>query len=313
MKYKFIDLIHDVLKESNEPLTPDEIWNKGEQLGYSTRLASSGKTPVKSLAARLYVDIRDNENTLFSQTSVRPAKFYLKSREAELGNQEIQAENDEVNNRYKEKDLHKLLATFVLGDQHFKCKVKTIGHEKSRRTTKGKNEWLHPDIVGVYYPFADYSRESLELFSVLENNPYKLYSFEMKKSLNFSNLREYYFQAVSNSSWAHEGYLVTMDISKDDEFLEELSRLNNAFGIGIIKLNPENITQSEVMFQAHEKVNIDWSTVERLVKENKDFKSFVSDILLDTSNTTNRLMGRYDECFNDDDDAAEYARQKGII
>jgi hypothetical protein len=33
----------------------------------------------------------------------------------------------------------------------------------------------------------------------------------MKKELNFSNLRESYFQAVSNSSWANEGYLVTAE------------------------------------------------------------------------------------------------------
>lgn len=68
----------------------------------------------------------------------------------------------------------------------------------------------------------------------------------MKKTLNFTNLREYYFQAVSNSSWANEGYIVALDIDEDDSFLAELKRLNNAFGIGVIKLNDENIIMSNL-------------------------------------------------------------------
>ena len=68
----------------------------------------------------------------------------------------------------------------------------------------------------------------------------------MKKTLNFTNLREYYFQAVSNSSWANEGYSVALDIDEDDSFLAELKRLNNAFGIGVIKLNAENIIMSNL-------------------------------------------------------------------
>ncbi len=68
----------------------------------------------------------------------------------------------------------------------------------------------------------------------------------MKKTLNFTNLREYYFQAVSNSSWANEGYIVALDIDEDDSFFAELKRLNNAFGIGVIKLNAENIIMSNL-------------------------------------------------------------------
>lgn len=58
----------------------------------------------------------------------------------------------------------------------------------------GKNKWLHPDIVGVHFPFDSYTDNTLKLFDVLKVNPYKLYSFEMKISLGLSNLRECYFQ-----------------------------------------------------------------------------------------------------------------------
>src|SRR5258707_14769867 len=46
----------------------------------------------------------------------------------------------------------------------------------------------------------------------------KLYSFEIKKSLSFANLREAFFQAVSNSSWSQEGYLVAAELSSDEDF-----------------------------------------------------------------------------------------------
>ena len=44
----------------------------------------------------------------------------------------------------------------------------------------------------------------------------RLWSFEVKKELNVSNARKSFFQAVSNSSWANEGYLVATSISDGD-------------------------------------------------------------------------------------------------
>lgn len=92
----------------------------------------------------------------------------------------------------------------------------------------------------------------------------------MKRDLNFANLRENYFQAVSNLSWANEGYLVTLNIDET----EELRRLTNAFGVGIIKLNAENIEESEILFQARFNETLDWNTINRLSEDNGDFKSF---------------------------------------
>lgn len=80
MKYSFLDLTKDVLGKSTEPLTVHEIWLKAEEIGLVSKVGTSGKTPEKTLAARLYVDIRDNEKTIFYQSSKRPAKFYLISK-----------------------------------------------------------------------------------------------------------------------------------------------------------------------------------------------------------------------------------------
>lgn len=40
----------------------------------------------------------------------------------------------------------------------------------------------------------------------------RLWSFEAKKIINRSNLRESFFQALSNSSCAHYGYVVAADL-----------------------------------------------------------------------------------------------------
>ena len=112
----------------------------------------------------------------------------------------------------------------------------------------------------------------------LKENAIKVFSFEMKIGITISNLRECFFQAVSNSSWAHEGYLVALNYDEDEELLSEMRRLSAAFGIGFIKLNPQNIEQSEMIIPAKPKDSVDWETINRLVEENSDFKDFVDSI-----------------------------------
>lgn len=176
---------------------------------------------------------------------------------------------------------------------------------------EGKNKWLHPDIVGVHFPFKSYEENTLKLFDMLKVNPYKLYSFEMKKELCFGNLRECYFQAVSNSSWAHEGYLVALQIESDPEFIDEIRRLNNAFGIGVIQLDPEHFMQSEILFSAKERDTLDWDTVNRLVDDNPDFKDFLDDLMEDI--TVGKVKSKYDTPFLDEETAREKCKELGII
>lgn len=168
-----------------------------------------------------------------------------------------------------------------------------------KRRKNGVNKWLHPDMVGVHFPYEEYAKETIELISSFNESTYKLYSFEMKKTLNFQNLRKCYFQAVSNSSWANEGYLVVLNIDQSDEFMDEIRRLNNSFGIGIIKLNAQNIAESEILFPAKLNVTLNWDTINRLVEENEDFKEFVKI----TSETVKiqKVSKEYDEVLNDEE------------
>lgn len=307
-EYTFLDMAKEVMETEQKPLTISQIWKCGEKLNLTEKVGSKGKTPLNTLQARLYIDIRDNENSVFKQISKRPSMFYLKgsSDEDNIETETIVSEPS----GFHERDLHILLSSYVYASPEFRCVTKTIYHERTGKTKKGYNQWLHPDIVGIHFPFGDYSEKTLELQQLVGNCPYKIYSFEMKIALNFLNLREYYFQAVSNSSWANEGYLVALDIDEDESFQSELKRLNNAFGIGVIKLNAENISQSEVILNAKENENLDWDTIDRLA-ENPDFKQFIGDIKDDAA--LGKIKSRYDEVLYDDEAIAEYARKKHII
>ena len=313
MGYKLSDLIKEVLEKADKPLTPKEIWALAVGDGLDRKLTSYGKTPEASIGARLYVSTKNDPDSPYKRTGGKPERFYIKGKYIDEKIPPDNVENKKRQNSYNERILHKLLATYVIGDKNFRCRTKTIYHEKSKREEKGKNKWLHPDMVGIYYPFGEYEKETLDLYSVVEENPYKIFSFELKKEIDFSNIRECYFQAVSNSSWASEGYLVVEKMDEDAEFIDELRRLNNAFGIGVIKLNAENISQSEIVFRATSRKNLDWDTINTLIKENTDFKQFIKDIRLDSSDTDERIRGKYDEYFEDDDDAREYAIKEGIL
>lgn len=317
-KTTFWDVIEKTIEKIGTPLSAKEIWDKANELGILGDFSTTGKTPWATIAAYCYTDINNNaENSIIIQTSERPAQFFLRRLASQIDLQKVQKQKDseiakkektEVK-KFSERDLHALLVAYAFGDSHFKANLKTIFHENSSKAAKGQNEWLHPDLVGVYFPFRDYKSETLEIQSHLSITSIKLFSFELKVSLNFANLRQSYFQAVSNSSWANEGYLVTLNIDDDPTFKDEVRRLNNAFGIGIIKLNPENIFESEILFPSRINQEIDWDTVNRLTNENVDFSDFLKLITEDCK--LGKVKSQYDKVLKMDE-LTKYIKEKGI-
>ncbi|GAA7345306.1 hypothetical protein HpBGD119_11920 [Helicobacter pylori] len=165
---------------------------------------------------------------------------------------------------------------FLSEDPNFKLLCKTIRHEECKKGEWGECKWNYPDIVGVYFPYNKYKEETLKFLHHTGQEKHKLFSFELKKELSFSNLKESYFQAVSNSTWANEGYLVVFEIEKD-KVLGELRRLNQSFGIGVIKLESE-ISNSKILLPAKER-EIDIPTLNMLIEQSpKDFKPFMANI-----------------------------------
>lgn len=317
-KTTFWDIIERTIEKVATPLSAKEIWDKANELGTIGDYTTSGKTPWATIAAYCYTDINNNgDSSMIIQTSERPAQFFLRKLADKIDIQKVQKQKDnEVakkekveTKKFNERDLHSLLVAYALGDTHFKANLKTIFHETSNKGTKGQNEWIHPDLVGVYFPFKDYKKETLEIQSHLTISSIKLFSFELKISLSFVNLREYFFQAVSNSSWANEGYLVAININEDPTFRDELRRLNNAFGIGIIKLNTENVFESEILFPASIKQSIDWDTVNRLANENSDFSDFLKFITEDCK--LGKIKSQYDKVLNLEE-LTKHIKDKGI-
>lgn len=284
-KMTFLELAEKILKEKNEPMTPEEIWKFAQEKGYDKLIATKGKTPWRTIGAQIYVDIRDNKESPFKKIDSKPRKFFLK--ELANGGEFIDIEDNEgimeealTEIKYSERDLHPFLTYFAY--TYLRAYTKTIAHQKSRK--KSYAQWLHPDMVGVYFPFDDWKEEVVKFAKAIGNNIIKLYSFEIKKELTFSNIRESFFQAVSNSSWANEGYLVAAKISQDEEFLSELKRLSSAFGIGIIKIDIEDPDSSDILFPAKFKSELDWDTINKLSVENPDFNYFLERVQKDTSN-----------------------------
>jgi hypothetical protein len=306
MTYSFIDLAHEVLKEATRPLTYQEIWQEGQKKALTAKLETTGKTPWQTLGARLYVDVRDNDGSQFVPVGKRPTRFFLKERQAELTpDAAIRIEKEETRKpekktAFQERDLHPLLAYFAYANPSFNrgrsIYTKTIFHEKSTRT--GYSEWVHPDMVGFYLPIDDWRPSVIEFNRLSDNNSLRLFSFEVKKALHKGNYRESYFQAVSNSSWAHEGYLVAVDILQDDEFLAEIERLASSFGIGIIHLDPADIDGSRIVYPAKMKESLDWEAINKLCEQNSDFEKFLQDVKIDfESKRVHRA--EYDEVLKD--------------
>jgi hypothetical protein len=314
------DVIINTIAKTGIPLTAMEIWQKANELGTIGDFKTEGKTPWATIAAYCYTEInKEGENSRIIQISKRPAQFFLKdllSKSIDLNKiqqkkdmQIIKNEQNGIKNFY-ERDLHPLIVAFANSNTHFKAYLKTIYHENSNKLKKGQNEWLHPDLVGVYYPYSDYEIETREVQDHLKISSIKLFSFEMKINLNFSNLRQSYFQSVSNSSWANEGYLVALTIDDDSTFRDEIRRLNNSFGIGIIKLNVENIYESDILFPSRINPEIDWDTVNRLASENNDFKDFLKLITEDCK--LQKVKSNYDKVLKPED-LKKYIREKGFL
>lgn len=292
----FLEFAEKIIKESNKPLTPNEIWEIGVEKGYNKQVNSTGKTPWRTIGARMYVDIKDNPDTVFIKLKLKPTKFYLKtlSQDYDRVKLEKEQENDSAkkDTGYTERDLHKFLSCYLY--TYHSIYTKTIFHETSSK--KRYAQWLHPDIVGVSFSLEQWEPEILDIAKDVGDLTVKLYSYELKKHLNFSNVRESFFQAVSNSSWANEGYLVAAEIDPDEEFMDEIKRLSNSFGIGIIKLDVSNPDSSEIVYPARQEGAVDIETMNKIAQINPDFKEFLKRVKTDLNSKEIRKE-KYDKIF----------------
>ena len=218
-------------------------------------------------------------------TEERPRKYYYSTQTADAEVEQAEAGQKTVGDKHSvaspsarldEHDLYPLLVRYLL-DEHGVFSMRIDEKKSSNRRGTNGNHWLHPDVVGMENLSAEWSREVRECVSAYSDRRARLWSFEVKLLLNRSNVRECFFQTLSNSSWANFAYLVAQNI-EGGETMKELRMLSAAHGIGLMRLDVENPPESEVLIPACERSAVDWDMVNRLAEENSDFREFVKRI-----------------------------------
>lgn len=214
---------------------------------------------------------------------------------------------------FLERDLHKVFCNYLRTENII---GKTIFHEKSSNKADSNQKWVHPDIVGVH--FEDFKEEATtSLQRVMDTKKsIRLCSYELKRTIEDDyQLKQYYFQALSNSSWANCGYLVAYEI--DESLQEEILRLNASFGIGVILLQAK-ASDVRVICQAKEK-ELDYDTIDKLCHLNPDFRSFIEDLtkVMNTPKnyadvTLSSFVSNCDTVFKDEWELEEYCTKNCI-
>ena len=196
----------------------------------------------RPLLQRRHTDIKTTEG--------RPRKYYFteSSDSAEVDSAEGKGTTASTTSNptvIKEQDLYPMLSEFLLSE--LGVYSKRIDEKRSRNARgAGGNKWLYPDLVGLEDLSGDWHQEIKNCVQQYSDKKTKLWSFEVKILINRSNLREAFFQAVSNSSWANFGYLVASEIEGTDTS-KELRMLASLHGIGFIQLDAENPTEGQII------------------------------------------------------------------
>ncbi|GAA6820203.1 COG2958 family protein [Helicobacter pylori] len=299
MKPQDIKIMQSVLEVTKEPIKVTEIYYKTKELFEKGEIENmfdhGGNTPNQSVNASIYTALNKGEDLPFLKTQENPILIALKSasKEPVLIAQKSSTPSVKIAH---ERDLRPFLTYMACRNENLKCYTKTIFHEGSSKSPKGMDRWLYPDMVGVRFLHAELSNENLIAFSKkFDTLPVKLVSFELKKEISVNNCRECYFQAISNSSWANEGYLVGHHIdTHKPELMDLLKRLHASFGIGVIDLRTDE-DKSAILLNAKYKEKIDYTVALELSEKNKEFSGFLKSVVDYDPKNQNRYKDEFNE------------------
>jgi hypothetical protein len=115
-----------------------------------------------------------------------------------------------------------------------------VEHTSGAHQPAGVNKWKFPDVVVLDWEVGDQSEDGfvldralLEVKRSLGEQPFRLSSIELKVDLTLGNFREFFFQCVSNSKWAHLAQLVVATPISDALLVSELRRLGASYGVSV--------------------------------------------------------------------------------
>ena len=261
---RLIDLILSVLEGADAPLSQGEILDRVKRHPSADQCEELHRVrvPLSAIARQL---------TKYSQGS-QPAVRKIGPRKFEIASNDAPPET-----LISEAEFHPPLVKYAR--LRFDAYCKTINAVKVNKIRNNKiNKWSNPDIVGIsptILKLGGLFRAEVRKLGIFSTKVLQFYSFELKRTINRSNITEAYFQAVSNSSWANYGYLVVGDLSMDESFLANLSRLNHGYGIGVIHLNYKDPEKSEIIVSAREREMADINFMNFLAEINMDFHRIV--------------------------------------
>ncbi|OLQ58229.1 HrgA protein [Helicobacter pylori] len=298
MKPQDIEIVQSVLEAIKEPIKVTEIYDKAKELFSEGKIENmfdyGGETPHQSVSASIYTALNKGEELPFCKVREKPVLIALKGAARELVLNAEKPSTPSVKIAH-ERDLHPFLTYMAFNNENLKCYTKTIFHEESLKSLKGMDRWLYPDMVGVRFLHAELSNENVIAFSKkFDTLPVKLVSFELKKEISVHNCRECYFQAISNSSWANEGYLVGHHINTHDlKLMDLLKRLHGSFGIGVIDLRTDE-DKSAILLNAKYKEKIDYTVALELSEKNEKFNGFLKSVVDYDPNHQHRYKDEFD-------------------
>lgn len=162
-KLGFVDLAVHAMKMVNRPMTTTQLWdfiliNKLHHRLYTFDVQKnkfSGKTPSVTFATT----ISQNKHFFEAIPNTKPKQYILKSQQTKLEVTKNLDQNTHRLAKYHERELHPILTYFLKFDKYFQAYSKTIFHEVSPKGAKGEDKWLYPDMVAVYFEYANYQKK----------------------------------------------------------------------------------------------------------------------------------------------------------
>lgn len=275
------EAILKILSENPKAYLPSDICN----LIIERKLRDFGdaKTPKATVNAQCWDFIKRNDSRVkrikfdegpyFYYHAKYEAQVLADSNAAPSGKT---ASGKKAQKPWSERSLHVLLCAFLNSDSDDNF-TKTIRHETSSPKDDEAQTWIHPDMVNLRLQLPRAAACQSLLSSLRKNDSVVLSSYELKRSIHSDNeLKRYFFQAVSNSSWANYGWLVALDID-ESKLHEEMERLNRNFGIGIIHLKPHAF-DSRILYPAKYRP-LDFRTIDKLCGINPDLREFIDHVV----------------------------------
>lgn len=198
---------------------------------------------ANDITLRLYFSLMAADPT--SVLAKRPGKhgYYLRQKEEDEKIPECVDGDTGGTNKRDDQREEKFRSIFMLHNEYlYNYSTMKIEHNKSTKREKGLNKWKFPDVILVKWEVGEIMEDQeyrlssplLEVRKSLGEQPLKLYSNELKTEVKASNLREAFFQCVSNSKWAHSAQLIIASEITDSTIESELSRLGRSYEVTII-------------------------------------------------------------------------------